>query len=173
MGKYNVVVPQYTDTVAKIAAMVTELGTATESVTLYCALAALRNNLVEISTDDNGQDTAKGVNAAARELGVAAGTITKGVKVLLARVPEMLDAEAAEIRDRVLAFLVSLAAGGETLTSVYNSLKNGGKGGDDPQDDGEQAFDQAKAVALFATAIAYAAKFGQDSDPIYAQAKGK
>lgn len=170
MGKYNVSIPEFSDNVAKVAAMVAEIGTASECITLYGALVAIRANLVKVETDETGKDAPKGGNAAARELGMSQGAMSKGLKVLLARCPEMVDAEASEIRERVIAFLVSLAATGETLTSVYNSLRDAK---DAEGEDAEAEFDRAKAIALFATATAYANKYNQDADELFAASQGK
>lgn len=174
MGKYDVTIPEYTDDLGKIGAMFHGADVLKDGVTLFAAAAAIRTNVVVVSTTDQG-DKVTGVSDAAKALGVAKGTVSKGVKVLLSRCPELIDCDKSEMRDRVRAFLVSLEAGGETLTSVYESLsvKRGTpneEGGDgEPKSD---EFDESKAVALFATAIAYARKYGFAPEQFYAAALG-
>ena len=94
---------------------------------------------------------------------------------MLARCPELVTCAKGEVRDRVQAFLVSLEAAGETLTSAYESLsvkRDNTPDGDDDQGDAPEG-DVAKATALFATAIAYCAKYGFDADELFAAAKGE
>lgn len=175
MGKYDVTIPEYTDDLGKIGAMFHGADVLKDGVTLFAAAAAIRTNVVVVSTTDQG-DKVTGVSDAAKALGVAKGTVSKGVKVLLSRCPELIDCDKSEMRDRVRAFLVSLEVGGETLTSVYKSLStprdNGESDSEDQGDEGVPEFDESKAVALFATAIAYARKYGFAPEQFYAAALG-
>lgn len=178
MGKYDVGFPEYSDDLTRVAAMFAQAGKVVDGVTLFAAAASLRSGVVTVSTADKGGKTT-GISDAAKVLGVAKGTVSKGVKVLLARVPELQECPKSEVGDRVRAFLVGLEVGGETLSSVYKSLSvrrepNGGESDDGADGADEDDFETvaAKATALFATAIAYARKNGLDVESVYAAALG-
>ena len=174
MGKYNVSIPEFTENLTVIGTMFAELGKTSDGITLFAAAAAVRTGVVTVATTEKGT-SAKGITEAANTLNVAKGTVSKGVKVMLARCPELVTCAKGEVRDRVQAFLVSLEAAGETLTSAYESLsvkRDNTPDGDDDQGDAPEG-DVAKATALFATAIAYCAKYGFDADELFAAAKGE